>query len=324
MPSPIRFDHFMERALHHPEHGYYARNINTVGKTGDFSTSATLSPILGKAIAATFQQYLQQNNKPPAHIIEIGAGDASLAATLLQSLPFAQRLKTHYHIVDSSSPLRTKQKHKLRFTRLISTIKWHTEIESALNSCDGNAFIFSNELVDAFPVRILKKSNNVWLELHLDGTNETFLPCPDPPDSCALTHHPENQRIEIHHSYHQWLQQWIPIWKHGQLLTIDYGDIYPDIYYRRPHGSLRGYSHHQRITGQQLYHHPGSIDLTADVNFTDLQLWGKQLGLKNIHISSQTDFLTPHATDTAADQYLIDPYGPGSAFKVLLQQRIQQ
>ena len=42
----------MARALFDPERGYYTRHIKTVGARGDFSTSATLSPALGHAIAA--------------------------------------------------------------------------------------------------------------------------------------------------------------------------------------------------------------------------------------------------------------------------------
>ena len=38
---PMRFDRFMELALHDPERGYYARRIRGVGKGGDFTTTPT-------------------------------------------------------------------------------------------------------------------------------------------------------------------------------------------------------------------------------------------------------------------------------------------
>ena len=49
---PLRFDRFMELALHDPERGYYARRIRGVGKGGDFTTTPMLTPALGKAVAA--------------------------------------------------------------------------------------------------------------------------------------------------------------------------------------------------------------------------------------------------------------------------------
>jgi len=46
------FSKFMQRALYDPQRGYYTARIRTVGARGDFSTTATLSTQLGKAIAA--------------------------------------------------------------------------------------------------------------------------------------------------------------------------------------------------------------------------------------------------------------------------------
>ena len=88
-----------------------------------------------------------------------------------------------------------------------------------------------------------------------------------------------------------------------------------------PEGTLRAYSHHQRITGKAVYQSPGKQDITADVNFTDLITWGKQDGLEIDSIMTQREYLTPHVSKSAEDQFLIHPDGAGSAFKVLLQQK---
>jgi hypothetical protein len=34
---------------------------------------------------------------------------------------------------------------------------------------------------------------------------------------------------------------WTPHWNSGAMLTIDYGDDFPQLYHRRPHGTLRAY-----------------------------------------------------------------------------------
>lgn len=311
----MRFDSFMQLALHDPEKGYYARKIKTVGHGGDFSTTATLSPILGKAIADRATQWLKEN-PGSLNLIEIGAGDGSLAYSIISSLPFMMRLKLHYHIVETSEPLTEKQKQKLSKYR----VTWHTSPRSALTACNGRALIFSNELVDAFPVRIFSKENEAWSELYWDGKVESFEAAKQQPESSALnSSHPDHHRVEIHESYRTWLEEWITAWREGEMITIDYGDTYPEIYHRRPQGTIRAFLMHENITGMGVYNNVGRQDLTADVNFTDLIEWGNALGLESVQLTSQNEFLKPYSTDSTQDFYLLHPDGPGSAFKVLIQ-----
>ena len=95
----------------------------------------------------------------------------------------------------------------------------------------------------------------------------------------------------MHLSYRRWLEECVGAWQHGRLLTIDYGDVPPALYRRRPHGTLRAYCRHQRFVGREVYQRFGQQDLTADVNFADLQRWGEALGLKGDPPSTQADFL---------------------------------
>lgn len=311
----MRFDTFMQSALHDPEHGYYARKIRTVGHQGDFSTTATLSPTLGVAIAARASEWLREN-PGSFHLIEIGAGDGSLAVAVIASLPFLQKLKLHYHIVETSEPLTKVQQDRLKKSR----VSWHTNPRDALRASNGRALIFSNELVDAFPVRILQREGSDWRELHWENQRERFDHCHQPPESSAINAtHSEFHRVEIHESYRQWLEQWITGWREGEMITVDYGDTYPEIYHRRPHGTIRAFLLHQNITGPAIYENVGHQDLTADVNFTDLMGWGEELGLETLSLETQNAFLTPHARGTTQDLYLLHPDGPGSAFKVLIQ-----
>jgi len=275
--------------------------------------------LLGKAIADRAIKW-HQESRPPLNLIEIGGGDGSLARSVLKSLPLIKRWKCNYHIVDSSPKLTKKQQ---GLTGLKKKVTWHQDMHSALESCAGIAFIFSNELVDAFPVRIFQHTKaSQWKELYIYGVNEILKRPTALPSSCSFTEYryaPE-QRIEVHESYREWLSNWRSHWKEGQMLTIDYGDTHPEIYYRKPKGTLRAYSHHQQITGQAVYQNPGKQDITADVNFTDLITWGNQLELKTCSLISQNEFLSPFATETPEDQFLVHPDGAGSAFQVLLQQ----
>ena len=199
-------------------------------------------------------------------------------------------------------------------------VSWHADPCNALRACNGRAIIFSNELVDTFPVRILQREDATWTDLHWDKESEFFKSFHPLPASSALNAtHLEGHRIEIHESYQEWLEEWITSWREGEMLTIDYGDTYPEIYHRRPQGTIRAFLMHQNITGPEIYQNVGRQDLTAEVNFTDLIEWGEKLELKTISLTTQSEFLKPHAQDTTQDLYLLHPDGPGSAFKVLIQ-----
>lgn len=311
----MRFDTFMQYALHDPEAGYYARKIRTVGTAGDFSTTATLSPILAHALADRAAKWLKEN-PGSFHLIEIGAGDGSLAKAIIAALPIMLRFKLRYHIVETSSPLIEVQQGNLHGKK----VTWHSEVKQALQSANGRAFIFSNELVDAFPVRILKRSEEGWLELYWKNQQELFQACDSPPESSAINpDHPLDHRVEIHQSYLEWYESWITSWREGEMITIDYGDCYPNIYERRPMGTIRAFLMHQNLTGAAIYQNVGRQDLTADVNFTDLIQWSEDFGVETLSLISQSEFLQPYTSGSTQDFYLLHPDGPGGAFKVLTQ-----
>jgi SAM-dependent MidA family methyltransferase len=313
----LRFDQFMERALYDPDHGYYTAHITNVGRSADFSTTATLSTTLGKAIAHWIR------STPARHVIEVGAGNGALAQAIRRSLPLFRRLRCRFHIVERSPVLK-----RLQQERLGHSVTWHDSVTAALQATNGEALIYSNEVPDAFPVRIFRATDapdryeELFLVSHGDQLAESWAITADLPDSTLFSHPwPPGQRLEVLESYRSWLADWMPHWKSGSMLTIDYGDTPAEIYDRRPGGSLRGYLLHQLVTGPELYTNVGRQDLTTDVNLDDLDRWGAQLGLRTISRRTQTEFLAPFARSTEADRFLTDPHGVGAAFKVLIQKR---
>ena len=77
----------------------------------------------------------------------------------------------------------------------------------------------------------------------------------------------------------------------------------------------------ERVEGVALYQDPGSADVTADVNFSDLLKWGVAAGLRNVALESQGDFLSRYSRGRSeVDARLADPAGVGGAF-LCLQQR---
>jgi SAM-dependent MidA family methyltransferase len=310
--SPLRFDRFMERALHDPERGYYARRIRGVGRSGDFTTAPMLSKSLARAIATWANRSMAETGC--RDLIEAGPGEGKLAAEVLRALPFARRWRTRLHLVERSRPLREKQQ-----ALLGRKARWHETLEAALDACAGHACLFSNELIDAFPVRRFRREAEGWSELFLspgDSPVELWQTAQDlPPSGQFSAPHRPGQIIEVHDSVRQWLDGWLPHWQGGAMLTIDYGGENGDLYHRRPHGTLRGYFLQQRLEGPALYQYPGRRDLTADVDFHDLARWTNDTG--ESRFQSQREFLLPHADpNDPADAALLDPAGAGEAFRV--------
>lgn len=381
---PESFAAFMARALHDPQRGYYARRIQGIGgQRGDFATAATLSPLLGQAIAAWLKQ--SRREMPEVrHVIEVGAGNGALMETVRKSLGWWQRRRFEWHIVETSEALREQQKQ-----RLGSVVTWHSQLEDALEACSGSAFIYHNELLDAFPVRLVQCHEGEWQEVFVEFENGRArevlkplemkaekIPSPSlsphdiprvcdlhsgerdqrlrpldpamhddptlnpfrgegwgeggsPPQQLAsafsvLSHPPQHprQRCELHESVRDWLQGWVPKWRKGAMLTVDYGEQFPTLYRRRPRGTLRAYLMHQRLEGLSIYENVGRQDITADINFTDYRAWAAQLGLSEISFATQAEFLQSRVPSASGP--MLDPDGAGGAFKVLVHQRVER
>jgi SAM-dependent MidA family methyltransferase len=307
------FSSFMARALFDPERGYYTRQIRTVGRAGDFSTSATLSPALGRAVGEWLKAEYRCQPKV-RHIVEMGAGDGSLMQQVRKSLGMRYLWRFKFHIVEISATLRLQQQH-----RFGSSVQLHSTIESALAAAQGHAFIYHNELLDAFPATLVQWSaaEQRWLEVWVP--EQLHPQSLDAAHYSALRHtaFADRQRCELHPSIRDWLQQWTPHWKRGAMLTIDYGDEFPRLYHRRPHGTLRAYLLHQRLTGADIYANPGRQDITADINFTDYAAWLRELGLEQASQQTLAEFLHSQA----APEWLTDSDGAGTAFKCFVHRR---
>lgn len=344
-PEGGSFERFMELALYDREHGYYGSNIGTVGgQRGDFSTSATVSAALGEALASWYVREVSTNWHDRSATIEIGGGTGILSADFLSSIPLHYKIRALHRMVETSPSLMKSQQETLG---KLSRAKWFADVSEAITSKTHYA-IFSNELVDAFPVIQLRwdSPTREWFEVfvkfdperglsehfrRLDQTRPNFSR-----ESFATLRHfsqypPEDgQRVELHASYRSWLRdtvQHLPIG--SDMLTIDYGsEDAGEIYAKRPGGTIRAYHKRQRLTGPAVYRLFGRQDITADVNFTDLREWGETFGMETVACESQADFLQRHLHDKPSliahreTQYLLSEDGAGTAFRVLHQRKV--
>lgn len=316
----------MEAALYDPHAGYYARHVRTVGARGDFTTSPVLDGALAAAVAGWLKGHWQGDTAPPRTVIEIGAGDGSLAAGVLDAVGFRGRRRLRFHIVETSSRLQAVQRERLAKHR--RRVSWFRDMGAALAAAGGEALVISNELVDAFPATVLELGDGGgWHELRLHAADGGRWE-PRAGDAYALPDgsslaagHPfsPGQRIERHDSYFEWLAGWRPHWHRGAMLTIDYGGAFPDLYHRRPRGTLRAYFAQQRYENlAEALARPGRQDLTCDVDFTDLAGRGETLALEPAPALTQSQFIARHAPDHAGAP-TADPHGAGGAFLALEQ-----
>jgi SAM-dependent MidA family methyltransferase len=341
---------FMARALYDADAGYYTQNIAAVGgKSADFATSASLDPGFSEAITRWIEQEIATSGDKLRgacgkwHLIELGGGSGHLAKGVLRSLGWLGRRKTQYHLVELSPVMRNAQAHRLGGRA--KGVQWHSNIKEALEAAGGRAIIFSNEFIDAFPATVVQwdEESDSWCEVFLEGRGkgrfaEVLAPIPSDRMSHSIVFDHERwsgvplrdgQRCEILFSWRDWLQRWEKEADAIAMLTIDYGDTFPLLYRGRQNGTLRAYLKHERLEGTDIYANVGQQDLTADVNFTELQHWGEQVGFESVNLESQRDFLLRFgssntcSSDSSVSKFLLDPAGAGEAFRVLVQKKEQ-
>jgi SAM-dependent MidA family methyltransferase len=300
--GPMRFDRFMEVALYHPTYGYYAKNDGPppIGKSGDFYTSVSAGPLFGRLLAGQFLQMWHLLGKPsPFWIIEQGAHDGQLACDVLEwcraeTPDFFAAL--HYGIVQSSGAARIRQKCGPS-PELVAGMTWFENLDDlALEKPTG--VFFSNELVDAFPVRSITYRSGRWMEQHVDLVDNTlgWINCPinDPELAREMEVLPlpalEGYTTEVNLRAHDWITGVARAMHRGYVLTIDYG--YPASGYYAPHrstGTLTAFVKHRGI--DDVLTEPGLRDITAHVDFTALSEIGEEAGLATLGFLDQQHFL---------------------------------
>ncbi len=304
----MRFDRFMEMALYHPGFGYYAKigGPSPIGKNGDFYTSVSAGPLFGRLLARQFFQMWHLLEKPnPFWIIEQGAHDGQLACDILEwcraeAPEFFAAI--HYAIVQSSGAASMHQKCAPE-PDFLSRITWFENLADLAREKPEGVF-FSNELVDAFPVRSITYRSGQWLEqlVAIDGEALRWIDRPNEDVELAEAVEAlplpkiEGYTTEINLPARHWIGEVGRALDRGYVVTIDYG--YPaSLYYapHRIHGTLTAFVKHHGI--DDVLAEPGMRDITAHVDFTALAQAGEKAGLTTFGFVDQQRFLMGIAHD---------------------------
>jgi SAM-dependent MidA family methyltransferase len=306
--GPMRFERFMEMALYHPGFGYYAKTggPSPIGRSGDFFTSVSVGPLFGALLARQFFQMWQMMEKSnPFWIIEQGAHDGQLACDILEwcraeTPDFFTAIR--YAIVQSSGAASMHQKCASEAVR----ITWFENLAALAREHPVGVF-FSNELVDAFPVRSVICRSGRWLEQHVDLEAEKLCWIDRPMEDAelveaiaALSLPPiEGYMTEINLRARHWIAEVGVALKRGYVLTIDYG--HPASIYYAPHrscGTLTAFVKHHAV--DDVLAEPGMRDITAHVDFTALARAGEKAALSQLGFVDQQRFLMGIAHDELA------------------------
>src|SRR5215467_4649766 len=202
--GPQPFAWFMQQALYHPEHGYYASGRCAIGRAGDYFTNVSVGPVFGQLLAAQFLEIWEQLDKIDGFtIVEQGAHDGQFACDVLE---FVQKrapaffAALRYQIVEPFARLQKRQRQTLE--------AFHQKVEWRDAPQTFAGVHFSNELLDAMPVRLITDGRERLVSL--DGDKFVFIERP--------FHNAVFNEAAI-----SWIDKIAANLQRGYVITIDYG-----------------------------------------------------------------------------------------------------
>ena len=298
----ITFAEYMDLVLYHPQYGYYATHPVNIGKQGDFLTSPHWGGYFGELLAEQFLEMWHILQRPNNFtMVEMGAGQGILAEQILgylkqKHLDFFQTIE--YLIVEKSEVLKAQQKQRLQSYQ-VRWSDWDEIYYSSITGC-----LFSNELVDAFPVHKFIIKNLEIREIYVTSDSQgNFVEITDQISTPEIAEYfklvdidllsfadIEGYQSEVNLQALDWVKVVSDKLLKGYVLTIDYG--YQAARYYNPvrrEGTLQCYYQHHR--NNDPYWNVGRQDITAHVDFTALEKQGNLSELETLGFTQQGLFL---------------------------------
>lgn len=309
--GPIPFRTFMEMALYEPELGYYTSQNTKIGRAGDFYTSSHLHPVFGMMIGKQIEEMWERMGQPSDFkIVEMGSGAGYLCKDMLdyykglgvmgQGVEREIIKSLQYTIVEINPAMREQQEKLL--AEFSAKVQWVSSLNE-LNNIKG--CIFSNELLDAFPVHLIEMEDEIK-EIFVGTDGEALKEIKGKPGTSGILDYikefslelPKRYRTEVNLDIKKWLNEVNNALAEGFILTIDYGYPAWDYYGEdRNRGTLLCYHKHQIV--EDPYQNIGEQDITAHVNFSSVKKWGEELSIKTIGFCRQGTFLMSLGIDEA-------------------------
>jgi SAM-dependent MidA family methyltransferase len=339
--GPINFAEFMELALYHPEHGYYAVSAQRSGRGGDFFTSVDVGPIFGEMLAVQLEEMcriVRDAGAAAFDLVEAGAGNGRLARDILDAASarhpeLYERMRLT--LVERSAAARAMQRDVLDH----HAARLHAQLADLPPPDTVTGVIIANELLDALPVHVVTVTPGGLREIVVGEREGSLVEAEGPPPDPAIERYlarsgaslPVGARAEVGLEAERWVERAARALRLGFLLLFDYGHEAAELYSpTHAAGTLMAYRAHT-ARGDDPLRDPGTRDLTAHVNLSAVCAAAARAGLDAAGAVDQLYFLTAlGVTDRLASgadreavarrlgaKSLLIPGGLGSTMKVL-------
>ena len=303
----ISFEQYMQLALYAPGLGYYSAGLHKFGAKGDFITAPEISSLFGQVLAIQLKPVLEQikTNSGESNLLEVGAGSGKMAGDILSELTKRSSLPDHYYILELSADLKQRQQQYLQ--TLLPEYYSHIIWLDSLPEKGFNGVVIGNELLDAFPVHLLKLEKDQLYERFVCENNQILgfkdILTDDPQlapfkDEIQKNINANQDLLDKETSYitevnllaNQWIQSLAQRINMGSLLLIDYG--YPKSEYFHPQRHMGTLMCHYRHLGHDnpLFF-PGLQDITAHVNFSEIKHAAESAAMVLSGYTTQAHFL---------------------------------
>jgi len=299
--GPVTFRDWMSAALYDEREGYYRRaGSERWGRGGDYRTSPERGPLFAATFARYFAGLFDELGRPePFHLVEAGGGAGQFAFGVLRTLerdfPAAFDALEYHFAEQGGDSLQ-------RAARLLAPYSGRVRAARLEDLAGrlGAAVLFSNELLDAFPVhRVVVRGGRLReLLVGLDG-GLRFRWVESEPSTPELAAHfeglgvslAEGQSAEVCLEVEGWMALAARVAGDGFVVSVDYGDDAEGLYRSpgRRDGTLRAFRHH--AFAEDVLADPGEQDITATVNWTQVVAAGERAGLRQVALERQDAFL---------------------------------
>jgi SAM-dependent MidA family methyltransferase len=337
--GPLRFDLFQEAALYDPDGGYYERS-GRVGRSGDFITAASWHPAFARCLARVARKIREELGEP-IDVVDVGAGEGELLGAMSKTLRGDGDGGRGYRFlgVERSATRRARARDRL------PGASWFSSLEEIPRF---SGLLVAYEFFDALPVRALLFEGERLLERFVTvGSGGAFewalAPCPEGDALLESLHRRgahllRNQKLEVRPGARDLSLSLAEKISSGLLLVFDYGAGARSLYgSARVSGTLEAFRGH-RVT-RDVLSDPGSRDITAWVDFTEIEAVFREAGLTVAGLVSQARFLAaagialeieaaearPSEAERLVERHalgeLVAPGGMGESIRVLVASR---
>ena len=295
--SFISLEEFMQVSLHDKDFGYY-KSSKPIGSQGDFITSPEISQLYGEMVGLWLSQIIVTNNIVKFNLIELGPGNGTLMTDIMRVIKKVLKdppsIKIHF--LENNIHFIKKLKEQFVYAT------FHSDIETIP---DEFSIYIANEFFDALPITQLKKINDKLTKLVIKKDSNGKLQ-PEFMEDKNVIQNKDLLDVELKdgdiYEYSKQLNNIIQIIADrlkqfgGFIYFADYG--YTKLNYKSTLSSMKN----NKVTN--FLDNIGKQDLTAHVNFQNINKILIDYGFDNSKIVKQSEFLKEIGIELRAEKLI--------------------